>query len=119
MNPITGLAEVDICGEKYSIRFDWEALAAVTSEHGDAPNLFSPEIVASVASIGMRKHHPDMTAAKIRELSPPLVPFAHAVQQALQWAYFGAEDLPEDEVQKKSQPMGGWWRRIRLLFEKG
>jgi len=114
MNPVTGLAEIDICGTKYSIRFDWEALAAVTAEHGDAPNLFSPDIVASIAAIGMRKYHPDITADKIKELSPPLIPFAHAIQQALQWAYFGAESLPkEDDGQKKSQRKDGWWQRIR------
>lgn len=116
MNKVTGLAKVDICGEKYSIRFDWDALAAVTEAHGDSPNLFSPDIVASVAAIGMRKYHPDMTHEKIRELSPPLIPFAHAVQQALQWAYFGAEGLPKNDGEKKSRWTAGLWRRIKRLF---
>lgn len=30
------------------------------------------------------------------ELSPPLVPLARDVQLALQWAYSGAEAIPEN-----------------------
>lgn len=110
MNPITGEAEVKIQGKKYTIRFDWEAIAAVNAVHGDNPNLFDTVVVASVAAIGMKKYHPDMTAERIRELSPPLVPFATEVQRALQWALFGAEE--PSKAEKKSRKKTGWWRRI-------
>lgn len=110
MNQITGEAQIEIQGKKYTIRFDWEAIAEVNHVHGDNPNLFDTMVVASVAAIGMKKYHPDMTAERIRELSPPLVPFATAVQQALQWALFGAEEPTKAE--KKSRKRGGWWRRI-------
>jgi hypothetical protein len=111
-NPITGEAVIDICGKSYTIRFDWEAIAAVNAVHGDGPNLFNPVIVASIAAIGMKKYHPEMTAERIRELSPPLIPFAAAVQQALQWAYFGAEKPPTETAEKKRKKTG-WWRRTR------
>ena len=112
MNPVTGEARIDICGTAYTIRFDWAALAEISRAHGDSPNLFSPEIVASVAAVGMRRHHPDITAERIMELSPPLVPFAESVQRSLQWAYFGPEDPPK-EGQKKSPQKTGWWQRLR------
>ena len=118
-NPITGTAQVEIGGKQYTIRFDWEAIAQVNAVHGDGPNMFDPIVVASVAAIGMKKYHPEMTAERIRELSPPLIPFAAAVQQALQWAYFGAEAPPQAEKKSRRsrQQAGpkktGWWRRIR------
>ena len=113
MNPVTGHQRVEINGKYYTVRFDWAALAEIAEAHGDNPNMFSPLTVASVAAIGMRKHHPDITAAFIYEKSPPLIPFADAIQTALKWAYFGSEEVPEDTTQKKSPPRGGWWPRIR------
>jgi hypothetical protein len=111
MNPVTGEARVDICGKGYAIRFDWAALGEVAEKHGDSPNLFHPEIVASVAAAGMRRYHPELTAERIMELSPPLVPFAESVQKALQWAYFGPEGVPTS-AEKKSPTPTGWWRRF-------
>ena len=119
MNPITGAAEVEIAGEKYTIRFDWSCLAEIESTHGDNPNLFNPDIVASVAAIGMKKYHPELTAAKILELSPPLIPFATAVQKAMQYAYFGAESIPKDDQKKNVQKKGGLSKRIKWVFGQG
>lgn len=113
MNPVTGEARIDICGTLYSIRFDWAALGEVATVHGESPNLFSPEVVASVAAIGLRRAHPDMTAARVMELSPPLVPFAEAVQEALKWAYFGPEKVPAPS-EKKNQKGTGLLRRLGL-----
>jgi len=106
---------VTVDGKRYNIRFDWAALADITAAHGEGPNMFDPAIVASVASIGMRKSHPEMTSEQIRELSPPLVPFANAVQEALQWAYFGDEGLPKESGEKKSRKPDGLWPRIKRL----
>jgi hypothetical protein len=115
---ITGKMVVDIDGKPYTLRFDWEALAEVEKNHGDQPNLFSSEVVASVAASGLKRYHPEMTAEKIRELSPPLVPFAKKVQEALQYAYFGAEGVPEPK--KKPGPnTDGWWQRLKKRVGMG
>jgi hypothetical protein len=120
MNPITGEKEIDIAGEKYILRFDWKALAEIEQRYGDSPNLFNAEVVSEVAAAGLRMRHPEMTAQKVMELSPPLVPLAHAVQQALQWAYFGPEAVPKEGVKKKHAPgTGGLWNRIARLFRRG
>ena len=122
MNSTTGEYEIDIWGKPYAVRFDWDTLAEVTEKHGDSPNLFNPGVVASVASIGMKKRHPEMTPERIKELSPPLIPFAKGIQAALHSAYFGAESLPQsegDEKKKTSQKKGGLLRRIGRLFGKG
>lgn len=114
MNPITGECELEIAGKKYILRYDWKALSAVEGAHGETPNLFNAQVVASVASFGLRRNHPEMTAEKIMELSPPLIPFAKAIQTALQWAYFGNEGIPEAD--KKKAKRIGLCGLIRRLF---
>jgi len=53
------------------------------------------------------------------ELSPPLIPFANDVQQALQWAYFGDKSVPEDDGVKKKRTLIGWLRHIKARFWRG
>ena len=117
MNPITGEAEINIAGKSYTIKYDWACLAEIETVHGDDPNLFNPDVVASIAAIGLKKNHPEITAEKIKDLSPPLVPFAKAVQDAMKFAYFGNEPIPEKQEEKKSvQKRGGLWHLIRQRF---
>ena len=113
MNPITGERLVEINGGKYTLRFTWKALAEIEAKYGDNPNLFNAEVIANIASYGLSEKHPEMTAEKIMELSPPLMPFVNAVQEALQWAYFGKEPVPKSDVKKKKT---GLLRRILSLF---
>ena len=121
MNPITGEKNIILGGKNYVLRFTWRALAEIETKYGDNPNLFSPETVAFVAAAGLKDNHPDMTAEHIMKLSPPVVPFAKDVQEALQWAYFGAEVVPVtpgDEVKKKSHEVG-LFGLIRRLWRRG
>ncbi len=113
---ITGRKQVVIGGNTYTLRYTWAVLAEIAKAHGDNPNLFDVETVASVGAMGI--DDPDMTAERIKELSPPLIPFARDVQGALQWAYFGGEPLPEEPAEKKSHPVAGLWRRLRRLFKR-
>jgi len=117
MNYITGEAEVKINGKDYTLRYDWGCLSEIETAHGDNPNLFNPDIVASVASIGLKKRYPEMTPEHIKELSPPLIPFAKAVQLAMQYAYFGQEAIPKDS-EKKNLKRVGLLQHIKQLFRK-
>lgn len=122
MNAITGTVEISLSGQSYTLRFDWDGLAAIEVTHGENPNLFDVDTVASIAAIGFRRQHPELTAAKIKELSPPLLPFALLVQQALQWAYFGPEgmpDEPEDAKKKTTPKKTGFWKRIVPPWPRG
>lgn len=115
---ITGRKRTVIDGTSYYLRFTWSALAEVAERYGDNPNLFDPETVAFVGSAGLRGQHPDMTPEMLMELSPPLIPFATDVQQALQWAYFGSDKVPDgDGDVKKKRILTGWIKHIgrRLL----
>lgn len=120
MNRITGEKKVIINGQGHVMRFTWRALAAIEAEFGDNPNLFNAEVLAKVASAGLAEKHPDMTPERIMELSPPLMPFAHDVQTAIQWAYFGNEAIPgvTDGV-KKNRLAAMLWRVINRLLRRG
>jgi hypothetical protein len=119
MNPITGHKQVDINGKLYTLRFTWAAMAEIEQKWGEAPNLFDPAVLAGVAAAGFRDKHPELTAEKLMELSPPIAPFVQSVQEAIRWACFG--DQPIDGVVKKkvSRSGGGLWQRLRRLFQRG
>lgn len=120
MNKITGTVDVQIDGQVYPLRYTWECLAAIEDAHGSNPNLFDVETVASVAAIGFQATHPELTAGHIKELSPPLLPFAKRVQQALEFAYFGPEGMPEEEeVKKKLTRRIGLFSRIARRLKAG
>ena len=116
---ITGMKRIDIDGKSYSLRYTWAVLAEVAEKYGDSPNLFQPETVAFVGSVGMREKYPEMTPEKLMELSPPLIPFANDVQQALSWAYFGDQGVPEDDGVKKKRTLTGWIRHIGRRLSRG
>ncbi len=105
---------IHIGGHDYVLKFTWRALSEIEQKYGDSPNLFDPDVIAVIAAIGLRDRHPEMNAERIMDLSPPLVPFAKAVQTAIQWAYFGPEGIPNEEGRrvKKNQKAGGSWRRF-------
>ncbi len=104
---ITGAKNTKINGQSYSLRFSWAALAEVAQEYGESPDLFDPKVLAFVGSAGLREKHPEMTTERLIEMSPPLVPFANDVQQALTWAYFGDKTPIGGDVKKKL-PLIGW-----------
>lgn len=122
MNAITGEVEVQLAGATYTLRFDWNCLAAIEAAHGDGPNFLSQDTVASIAAIGFHRCHPELTVERLKEISPPFMPFAQTIQQALQYAYFGDAELPDDpEDAKKKSGLNrvGFWRRIKRLWGKG
>lgn len=122
MNRITGEKKVMINGQGYVMRFSWRALAEIEAEYGDNPNLFNAEVLADVAAAGLRDKHPDMTPERIMELSPPLMPFCVAVKEAIQWAYFGAESIPQTSTAgevKKNRLRDTLSRLLKRLLRRG
>jgi len=123
MNPINGEKKVTINGQGYVMRFTWRALSEIEAKYGDNPNLFNAEVLAQVASAGLRDNHPEMTPEKIMDMSPPLMPFCVAVKEAIQWAYFGAEPIPKAEGQtdgvKKNRLADMLSRLIKRLSRQG
>ena len=117
MNPTLGEKKVVIGGKDYCLRYTWRALAEVDTKWGSAPNLFDTSVLAGVAEAGLRHRHPEMTAEKLMEISPPLAPLAMAVQEAIRWACFGDEPVPESK-KKATSRNDGWWSRFRKLWAR-
>lgn len=120
MNPITGEKIITINGQAYTLRFTWRALSEIEAKYGDSPNLFNTEVLAVVAASGFRDKHPDLTAERIMELSPPVMPFCVAVKEAIQWAYFGTEPIPQTSAGevKKNRLAGMLSRLIKRLSRR-
>jgi len=112
-----GVKYVTIDGERLALRFTWKALAAIEQEFGENPNLFDAAILARFLELGIDQ--PAWTAERIISLSPPMLPMVKAVQEAIQFAYFGNEAPAGDEAEKKSRLLGaGLLRRMFGLSEQ-
>lgn len=112
-NPIRGLAVTEIDGRRVSLVFNWDALAKLRATFGDETlDLLNPDTLARVGELALAAHAPDLTADRLRELSPPLMPFVEAVNRAHHYALWGGG--PEDASKKKktmpSTPI--LWRRL-------
>lgn len=102
MNPYSGEYPVKIKDKDYILVFDWSAIAKVHAMHGNQAigSLFAefkPEVLADIMVAGFSRHHPELTAAKIIELSPPYLPCVQAVDRAFAYAYFGTDTVPEEK----------------------
>jgi len=110
-NKYKGETHLVIDGKKHTIDFDWNALAILKQTVTDkeleqvvsGENL---ELVADVLAVGLKKHHPEMTAQMIMDLSPPFVTAVQALEQALTYSYFGASDpetaAPQNRKKKRA-----------------
>lgn len=112
-----GVKYVTIDGERLELRFTWKALATIEQEFGDNPNLFDASVLARFLELGIKR--PEWTADRITALSPPMLPMVKAVQEAIQFAYFGNEGQTGNEAEKKSRRRAdGWLRRMFGLSEQ-
>lgn len=115
-NKFTGEVPITIGGKKCSLVYDWKAIAAVQTNYGNSPisellSVANTRALAVLLSIGLEKHHPEITAEQILNESPPYIPAVKAVDQALAYAYFGADDV--SSIKKNSSPKKKWWFRKR------
>ena len=124
MNPLTGECPVDICGQTYTLRFTWSAVAEIQAAYGDDPKLEDLATIAAVGAAGLRHHHPEMTAERLAELSPPIFPLRMALQQAWEWAWCGPEGAAGLAKGSKADPPATgsprptWWPWRRALTPK-
>lgn len=96
-NPTRGVARLALKGlPVLTFQFPWDSLAELEISYGlTAPSIGEPKVLADVALIGLRVHHPDMTLEKLTALNVPMFPLYQAVFAALQYAYHGADIPPE------------------------
>ena len=105
-NRVKGSTTVEIGGREYTLYYSWDAIAKIEAEIGkNAYDLSEPNILAIFAAAGFEKHHPEMTAAQIKSLSPPLIPLLQAVNRAYNYSYYGKEIIPEEEKPPANPPL--------------
>jgi len=92
--PHAGEARLTIDGKEYTLVFDWRAFsmlgkAGFTGMESLSP--YEPERLANVLAIALARHHPEMTAERIMDLSPPFLPVINALARAIAYALTGPE----------------------------
>lgn len=90
--PHAGEARLTIDGKEYTLVFDWRAFsmlgkAGFTGMESLTP--YEPEKLANVLAIALARHHPEMTAERILDLSPPFLPVINALARAIAYALTG------------------------------
>lgn len=103
-NKYTGEVTLDLAGVSCTLVYDWRALADIQSKYGEDAfdTLFEDingdfEKLADILAAGLRRHHPEMTAAAVMEASPALLPVREAVHLAILAAFLGPEKPKKGE----------------------
>jgi hypothetical protein len=102
INQYKGEYLIDIGGQSYKLVYDWNALAVVSVNYSPAKvaslyNTIDPKTLAGVLAAGLIKHHPEITAEKIIEISPAYMPCVEAVDKAMAYAYFGTDEIKSEK----------------------
>jgi hypothetical protein len=90
--PHAGEARVTLGGQGFVVVYDWRAFSALGKAGFIGLESLSPydaERLAEIFAIGLARHHPDMTAARIMEMSPPFLLVIDAVARAIGYALAG------------------------------
>lgn len=100
MSAYDGTVALKMGGTEYTLVMDWAALADVQTKHGE--NCFEGlyaqrdlKKIADMVAAAAKRHHPELTAKKVLELSPPLIGTLKVLDEVLAIAYFGAEQAAE------------------------
>lgn len=97
-NKYTGAVLLSVNGGDVVLRFDWEAIAALHSAYGKEWEAEVQRIATELDAHGLADIlaiASDHDAQWWMSKSPPFVPAAQAVQEALQLAFFGAGGLDD------------------------
>lgn len=124
-NPHRGEVYVEIAGQEMRLRYDWDAVARLKAQFGEAFELrvadairtWDVDTLAELLSIGLRHDHPEATPDAIKAASPPLGPCQQAITEALNLAFHGQREAPADPPENPPQAAVTWWKRLaRRLF---
>lgn len=102
-SPITGETPIDLGSlGRCTLRYDWRAQAQLQPlvDGCDLAAVLAgrdPDRLAAIVAAGLRRHHPGISAEQVLDASPPLMPVATAVVQALNRARFGRDTPPPSD----------------------
>jgi hypothetical protein len=109
--PHAGEARLSLGGRDLVLVYDWRAFSALgkagfTGMESLSP--YEPERLAEILAIGLARHHPDLTAARLMDLSPPFLAVIDAVARAIGYALAGPgeERAPDPPPPAATSPAG-------------
>lgn len=110
-NKYMGEAPLVLDGKTHSVVFDYAAIAEAQEKLGTEALVkigvlgsLAVREMCELAAIGLKKHHPNVTADDLMRLSPPIAHMRKACDDALTYAFFGAEALrPEKKEGAKKE----------------
>lgn len=94
MNKYTGEVDVKLGDKKYTLVFDWRAIAEFQSTFGKEADVtkFGLSEIADTLLIGFKKHHPDLTIDDIMDASPAIGYVSDCIVEGFIYAQHGAEE---------------------------
>lgn len=105
--PHVGEARLAFGGREFTLVYDWRAFSALGKAGFtglDALTPYEPERLAEILAIGLRRHHPEMTAEAVFAASPPFVPVIEAVARAIGYALAGPGTDREPDPPRPAAP---------------
>ena len=115
VNAHRGEVSLEIAGKARTVVYDWDALARLKVALGpdydekiaQAGLTLDLEPLATALAIGLARDWPDVTAEKLKALSPPVIEVTDAIGTALTRAFYGEAEVP---AQPRVDPL---FRRVR------
>ena len=112
-----GIVTFDIAGQRSVLRYDWQALARLRTEFGKDYNEVvgracqegDPDVLARALACGLV---PAVGAEEVLKASPAMLKVTSAIDLALKYAYFGAEEVPDIGEDPTQRPRGTLLRRL-------
>lgn len=115
-NAYTGQSEIELGGVKYPLAFTWAAIAELRTIYGKG---FDKEVISAISELDTAKLADvvsigiggKLSPQEIKDLSPPLVSVANVINEALNAAFYGV-----DEVKKKQTGQSQKATLLQRLF---
>lgn len=101
----TGEVAISLGAKNCTLVYDWRAISAVHTAFKDrleggllnVNQIASLEELAEILVIGLQRKNPEVTIDQILDLSPPLLQTRAKIDEAMAYAYFGADIFNEVE----------------------
>lgn len=111
-NKYRGEQVLVIGGKEQTLRFTWDAIARLRSEHGED---FDRLIMTAIDSkdvaflAGVIAVATGLTPKEVMAGSPPLITTGKAMAAALRYAYHGREGKTESQNPPAARRLATWW----------
>lgn len=106
-NAYTADVPVAIGGRDFLLRYDFKALAAISTAYPGrdpitllayATSAFDGAALMALLKAGLQRHHKELTEEEINDALPSIATLGEAIKRALIYTAFGPEGPPKDDA---------------------